>query len=72
MQCMAVRRLSDRPSQSRYYIDGRRVSRLAWDTAHLWRRVECCASRMEDRKDGSVIVREYHCIVSRERERGRG
>ena len=62
---MRVRRLSDSDSAARLYIDGRRVSRATWETAHFWRCTDSYASRMFTRKDGSVIVREYHCIRER-------
>ena len=62
MQAMRVRRLSDPPSAARLYLDGRRVSRLQWDAQHLGRSIDSVASRMETKRDGRVIVREYHCI----------
>ncbi len=62
MQAMRVRRLSDAPSSARLYLDGKRVSRLTWDAAHLGRSVECIASRITRRRDGAELVREYHCI----------
>lgn len=64
MQAMRVRRLSDAPSAARLYIDGRRVSRLAWDAAHVGRAIDCIGSRISTRRDGAEIVREYHCIGS--------
>lgn len=65
MQAMRVRRLSDSPSSARLYLDGRRVSRLAWDTAHFGRRTDTYGSRISTRKrDGAEIVREYHYIRS--------
>lgn len=66
MNAMRVRRLSDPPSAARLYIDGRRVSRLSWDAAHLGRRIDCIGSRITTRKrDGAEIVREHHCIRER-------
>lgn len=60
MEAMSVRRLSE--SQARYYLDGRRVSRADWDAAHLGRRIDTIGSRTHTRKDGSVLVRAFHCI----------
>jgi len=57
MQAMRVRRLSDAPSNARLYLDGRRVSRAAWDAARFGRRTDCYASRIESRRDGSELVR---------------
>lgn len=62
MQAMKVRRLSDPPSKVRCYLDGKQVSRLRWDAAHFGRRTDSYVSRMETRRDGSVVVREFHCI----------
>lgn len=62
MQAIAVRRLGEPPSSARLYLDGKRVSRRVWDESHLGRRTDSHCSRMEDRKDGSVLVREFHCI----------
>lgn len=62
MQAMRVRRLSDPPSAARLYLVGRRVSRLAWDAAHIGRSIDCIGSRISSRADGAEIVREYHCI----------
>lgn len=62
MEAMKVYRLSDGPTSARRYINGQRVSRGAWDAAHLGRRTDTYASHMETRRDGSVLVREYHCI----------
>jgi hypothetical protein len=62
MQAMTVRRLSESHSKARLYIDGKRVSKLKWDGAHLGRSTDAYASRTETRKDGSAIVREFHCI----------
>ena len=62
MNATRVRRLSDPVSAGRLYLDGRRVSRAVWDAAHLGRRTDSHSSRIETRPDGSVIVREYHCI----------
>ena len=62
MQAMRVRRLGDPPSAARLYIDGRRVSRLEWDAQHLGRSIDSVASRTETKRDGRIIVREYHCI----------
>jgi len=62
MQAMRTRRLGDSPRDDRRYLDGKRVSRAAWDAAHLGRRIDCLASRMSTRRDGAELVREYHCI----------
>lgn len=62
MQAMQVRRLGDSEGSSRLYIDGRRVSRKDWERLHYGRRTDTYGSRMETRKDGSILVREYHCI----------
>jgi hypothetical protein len=62
MQAMRVRRLADAPSDARLYLVGRRVSRLAWDAAHIGRAIDCIGSRISQRADGAEIVREYHCI----------
>ena len=62
MQAMRVRRLGDAPSAARLYLDGRRVSRLEWDAQHLGRAIDSIASRTETKRDGRVIVRDYHCI----------
>jgi len=63
MQAMSVRRLSDSPRTARLYLDGKRVSRTAWETAHFGRRTDAYASRITTRKkDGAEIVREYHYI----------
>lgn len=62
MQAMRVRRLSDHPSDARLYLDGKRVSRKAWDAAHSGRTIDSLASRISTRRDGSEIVRDYHCI----------
>jgi hypothetical protein len=61
MQAMRVYRLGDL-STSRLYIDGKRVSRSTWETAHFWRYCDTFASRMHTRRDGSTVVREYHSI----------
>jgi len=66
MQAMRVRRLGDPPSAARLYLDGRRVSRLEWDAQHLGRSIDSVALRMETKRDGRVIVREYHCIRVRQ------
>jgi hypothetical protein len=66
MQAMKVRRLSDSPRNARRYLDGRRVSRDDWDRAHFGRDTDSYASRMETRRDGSVVVREFHCIRVKE------
>jgi hypothetical protein len=63
MHAMTVRRLSDPPSKARRYLDGKQVTRTQWDAAHLWRDTYAYGSRMETRKDGSVIVREHHLIA---------
>lgn len=65
MQAMRVRRLSDPDSSARYYLDGRRVSRGAWDLAHYGKHLDTFQSRIQTRHDGSEIVREYHQIVAR-------
>ncbi len=62
MQAMAVRRLGDSPSNARLYLDGKRVSRLTWDVAHLGKRIDTIGTRISSRRDGGEIVREYHCI----------
>ena len=62
MQAMRVRRLGDAPSAARLYLDVRRVSRLEWDAQHLGRAIDSIASRTETKRDGRVIVRDYHCI----------
>ena len=62
MNAIRVYRLSDNPTRGRLYLDGKRVSPAAWHTAHYGRRTDSYHSRMFDRSDGSVIVREYHCI----------
>ncbi len=62
MQAMRVRRLSDLPSEARLYLDGKRVSRDKWNYAHSGKRIDTLCSRMQTRRDGSVVVREYHCI----------
>lgn len=61
MNAMRTRR-ADQPNVARYYLDGRRVSRSAWDAAHLWRDTDSYALRAHTRADGVQIVREYHCI----------
>ena len=67
MQAMQVRRLSDGVlCGSRLYLDGIRVNRARWQNAHTGTRTDTYASQMETRKDGSVLVREYHCIRPRE------
>jgi len=68
MQAMSVRRLSDPPSAARLYLDGRRVSRLEWDAQHLGRSIDSVVLRMETKRDGRIIVREYHCIRVRQAE----
>ena len=68
MQAMRVRRLGDAPSAARLYLDGRRVSRLEWDAQHLGRSIDSVVLRMETKRDGRVIVREYHCIRGRQAE----
>lgn len=62
MQAMKVYRLADGPVAARLYLDGRRVSRAEWRNAHCWRYTDCYATRTETRRDGSVIVRDYHNI----------
>ena len=62
MQALRVRRLSDRDNQSRLYLEGKQVSRATWDAVHAGKRLDTFMSRMETRKDGSVLVREWHCI----------
>jgi hypothetical protein len=62
MQAMKAYRLSDGPSPKRLYLDGKRVSRDTWRSEHFGRGTDSYASRMETRRDGSVIVREHHCI----------
>jgi len=62
VNAMKVYRLADGPRKARRYLDSRRVSRLVWDAAHFGCASDSYASRMETRRDGSVIVREYHCI----------
>jgi hypothetical protein len=64
VQAMEVRRLSDAPRESRYYLDGVRVSRRKWDEMHLGKRTDTYASRIETRRDGAEIVRHYHHIRS--------
>jgi len=65
MNAMRVYRLADGAGRARLYLNGVRVDRSAWDTAHFWGSTECHASRMETRRDGSTVVREYHCIRAR-------
>ncbi len=62
MNAMRVYRLADGTNYARLYLDGRRVSRTDWQAAHSGRNTDAYASRMETRRDGSVIVREFHCI----------
>ena len=62
MQAMRTRRLSDSPRDARLYLDGKRVSRAAWDAAHFGRKIDTLASRITSRRDGAEIVREYHQI----------
>lgn len=62
MQAMKVRRLADSPAKARRYLEGRRVSRDDWDRAHFGRATDTYCSRMETRRDGSVLVREFHYI----------
>ena len=62
MQAMKVRLLSDSPANARRYLDGRRVSRDEWRAAHFQRTTDTYCSRMETRRDGSVLVREFHYI----------
>jgi len=62
MQAMKVYRLADGPLAARRYLDGKRVGIDAWNVAHYGRHTDTYASRMFTRKDGSVIVREYHSI----------
>lgn len=62
MQAMKVYRLADGPNSARRYLDGKQVSRDAWQAAHYGRDTDTYASRMQTRKDGSVIVRQYHSI----------
>lgn len=62
MQAMRVYRLADGPHAARLYLDGRRVTAGAFENAHFGRITDTYVSRMGTRKDGSVIVREYHCI----------
>ncbi len=47
----------------RYYLDGKRVSRDAYDMAHHGRTTDTYTSHIVTRKrDGAEIMREYHCI----------
>lgn len=62
MQAMKVRRLSDSPRSARLFLDGKRVSRTAWNAAHFGRRTDTYASRMFTRRDGAECVREFHYI----------
>lgn len=62
MNAMTVYRLADGPRNARRYLDGRQVSRNAWDAAHWGRHTDSYTSRMETRRDGSILVRQYHCI----------
>ena len=62
MQAMKVRRLSDSQRDARLFLDGRRVSRATWDSAHAGRATDSYASRMFTRRDGAECVREFHCI----------
>ena len=62
MQAMRVYRLADGPNRCRFYLDGRRVTPGAFENAHFQRATDTYCSRMETRRDGSVIVREYHNI----------
>jgi hypothetical protein len=64
MQAMRVYRLGDNHMSGRLYIDGKRVSRKQWDTSHLGRRLDTFQTRIKTRKDGSEMVREYHCLRS--------
>ena len=65
MIALRVRRLSDSPADARRYLDGKRVDRDTWDAAHFWRDTDSYCTRMETRRDGSEIVREFHCIRDR-------
>lgn len=62
MQAMRVRRLSASDSDCRLYLNGKRVSRVTWETAHYGKRLDTFQSRIVTGKDGREIVREYHCI----------
>lgn len=65
MQALKVRRLSDSESAARYYLDGKRVSRSGYEEAHYGRDTDAYSSRMHTRKDGSIVVREFHFIRSK-------
>ena len=65
MQAMRTRRLSDSPRCARLYLDGKRVSRDAWEAAHYGRTIDTICSRITTRRDGAEIVREYHCLRTR-------
>lgn len=65
MNAMKVYRLADGPIACRRYIDGRRVSRAYWVAVHCGHDTDTYASRMQTRRDGSTLVREYHCIRSK-------
>ncbi len=62
MQAMRVYRLADGPGTARLYLDGKRVARRELEESHHGRRTDSYASRMQTRRDGSTVVREYHCI----------
>ena len=69
-QAMKVYRLADStgterdPSATRYYLDGKRVSRSQFGAASFMRRTDSYCSRLETRRDGCTVVREFHNIRS--------
>lgn len=44
------------PQGTRYYVDGKRVSREAYDLAKFWRRLECFQTIIK-----GATVRHYVC-----------
>ncbi len=63
MQAMVVRRVDGPADNARYYLDGKLVSREAYNTAHFGRKTDSYSARSITRKrDGAEFVRLYHCI----------
>lgn len=46
MQAMSVRRLGTNPTRAMLFLDGKRVSKLVWDRAHLGRRTGMARSNI--------------------------
>lgn len=49
--------ISRKTGERRYYLDGRRVSREAFEAAHQWRETDCYSS-VED----EGCIRDFHYI----------